>query len=93
MRIPVTERIAGTTLRATWISSGTAVSSIYSILRDSEEAIVNTATPVDSGNGHFFAIHPIPTSAGWYVNEWVAIVAANTYIDRQFVRSIRPEVD
>jgi hypothetical protein len=93
MRIPVTEVIGGTTLRATWISSGTTVSSVYSTLLSGSESIVNTATPVDSGDGHFFAIHPIPTTPGWYVNEWIALIAANTYVDRQFIRAIRPEVD
>jgi hypothetical protein len=93
MRIPVTEHIAGTTLRFTWISSGTTVGGITSILRDKSETIVNTATPVDSGNGFWFAIHSIPNSAGWYVNEWLASIASNTYANRQFVRAIRPEVD
>lgn len=93
MRIPVTEIIAGTTLRTTWISSGTTASGITSILRDKDDAVVNTATPVDSGSGFWFAVHAIPNTAGWYVNEWRAIVAANTYVNRQFIRAVRPEVD
>jgi hypothetical protein len=93
MRLQVTDVIGGTTLRATWISSGTSVDSIYSHLLSNSETVVNTATPVSSGDGHYFALHPIPTTPGWYVNEWIALIAANTYVNRQFVRAIRPEVD
>lgn len=93
MKIQVHELLSGTTLRATWISSGTSVSSIYSTLLDKSETIVNTATPTSSGDGHYYAVHAIPNSAGWYVNEWRAIIATNTYVDRQFVKAFRPEVD
>lgn len=93
MRIPVTELIAGTTLRATWVSSGTTPSGITSILRDRSETIVNTATPVDSGNGLWYAVHPLPNTPGWFVNEWRSVMASNTYSDRQFIKAIYPEVD
>jgi hypothetical protein len=93
MRIPITEIIAGTTIRTTWISSGTTASGMTSILRDKVDAVVNTATPVDSGNGFWFAVHPIPNTRDWYVNEWFAIIAANTYTNRQFIKAIKPEVD
>lgn len=93
MRIPVHELIAGTTLRATWTSSGTTASAITSILRDRGEAVVNTATVVDSGGGLYYALHNLPNTPGWYVNEWWAVIATNTYCDRQFIKAIYPEVD
>lgn len=93
MRIPITEHIAGTTVRVTWISSGAAPTGMASMLRDRADAVVNTATAVDSGNGFWYALHTLPNTNGWYVNEWQAVIAANTYISRQFIRAIRPEVD
>ena len=93
MKIQIHELLSGTTLRGTWISSGTVVTSIYSTLLDRSETVVNTAVPVSSGDGHYYAAHAVPNSAGWYVNEWRAIISANTYVNRQFVRAFKPEVD
>lgn len=93
MRIQVQETLSGTTLRVTWVSSGTTVSSIYSTLLDKAETVVNTATPTSSGGGLWYAIHPIPNSNGWYVNEWQAIINANTYVNRQYIKATKPEVD
>lgn len=93
MRISVTELIAGTTLRATWASSGTTPSAMQSLLIDRGETIVSTASPVDSGNGHWYAVHRVPTTPGWYINEWRSVILTNTYTDRQFIKSVWPEVD
>ena len=93
MRIPTVEVIAGTTLRATWVNSGITPTSIGSALITGSETLVNSIPGVSSGNGFYFALNPIPTSGGWYINEWIAIIGSNTYVDRQLVRSIRLEVD
>lgn len=87
------ERIAGTTIRPFWISSGTAVSSAFSTLYDRSENVVNTAIVVDSGNGHLFAIHQLPNSRSWYVQEWRVHVQGFDYVDRQFIRTSKGEVD
>lgn len=92
MKIKTTEIIAGTTFRATFVSSGTTVSANGSSLYDRSETLVSSVAAVDSGGGFWFAIHPVNTP-GWYVNEWVSVIAANTYVYRQFIRAIRPEVD
>ena len=95
MRIPVVEVIAGTTLRATYVSSGMTVSPLGSALLSGSETVVNSVVAVSSGNGHYFALHTVPTSssAGWYVNEWIGVIASNTYVDRQLVRVHRLEVE
>ena len=93
MRIPVVDVIAGTTLRATWVGSGMVPTLITSALRTGSETVVSSVAAVASGNGFYFALHPIPTSGGWYINEWIAILASNTYVDRQLVRTTRLEVD
>jgi len=93
MRIPVVDVIAGTTLRATWINSGTTPSAITSALRTGSETIISSVSAISSGNGFYFALHGLPTSGGWFINEWIAIIASNTYVDRQLVRTTRLEVD
>lgn len=93
MRIPTVEVIAGTTLRSTWVSSGIIPSQITSALRTGSETVVASVTATSSGNGFHFALLPIPTGGGWYINEWIAIIASNTYVDRQLVRATRLEAD
>lgn len=93
MRIQSVECIAGTTIRLTWVSSGVAPDTIRSVLLSGSETMVSSLGATNSGNGHFYALHPIPTSGGWYVNEWVAVVGVNTYVNRQLVRSMRLEAE
>ncbi len=93
MKIEVHERLAGTTIMPTWVNSGQSPSSIISILRDASDAVVNTATPVSSGNGFYFSVHALPSSPNvWYVQEWLAIISANTYRDRQYINALGLEV-
>lgn len=89
----VVERVAGTTLKVTWINSGVVPGTICSTLRDRDEALVNSTAATNSGGGFYYALHGLPNSACWLVNEWIAVIGANTYVDRQFVRVLKPEVD
>jgi len=93
MRIPKVEVIAGTTLRATWVNSGVIPSSLTSALLTGSETCISSVAAISSGDGHFFALHEIPTSGGWYINQWIGIIASNTYRDRQLVQAHRLEVD
>lgn len=93
MRINTVEVIAGTTIRTTWVSSGVAASPICSALLTGSETVVHSVAAVDSGNGHYYAVHPVPSSGGWYVNRWLASIGVNTYENRQLVRAQRLEVD
>ena len=89
--IPIVDVVAGTTLKATWINSGVTPSSLSSALLDAGDAVVNSATPVSSGNGHYFAVHFVPTSQPWYVNRWINFTEGNTYQHRQLVRAHKLE--
>lgn len=93
MRIPTVDVIAGTTLRATWVNSGITPTALSSALVSGSETVVHSVAAVSSGNGHYFALNPVPAAAGWYVNEWIGVIASNTYIDRQLVRVHRLEAE
>lgn len=93
--IKVVEVVGGTTLKSTWTNSGVTPSSLSSALLDQNELVVNTYNALtlgNSGNGHYFAVHFIPTSDDFYVNRWVGFIDANTYQHRQLVRSHKLEV-
>ncbi len=92
MRLKSTEIIAGTTVRTTFVSSGTTVSTNASALFDSTETLVDSVSAISSGAGFWYVIHLV-TTPGWYVNQWTSVIEANTYIHRQFIRAILPEVD
>lgn len=92
MKIPITERIAGTTIRTTMVSSGAVGATVSSALFDKNESLINSVAGVASGNGFYYAIHTLPKTPAWYANEWIAIINTNTYVDRQFIRGVHPEV-
>lgn len=93
MRIPVYEDIAGNTIRLTWCSSGVVAGAISSSLLSGSETLISSVAAVDSGNGFYYALHGLPTSGGWYINQWLAQIGVNTYVNRQLVKAHRLEVD
>jgi hypothetical protein len=93
LKFPIIERIAGTTLKTTFLSPGATANPISSTLLSGSGTLVNSVTAVDSGGGHYYALHLLPTTPGWYTNVWWATIDARTYTDRQFVRARLPEVD
>ena len=93
LRINVIEKVAGTTIRTTLISSGATISPCVSTLRTGSETLASSVTATASGDGHYYAVHLLPSTPAWYVNEWIGVINANTYIERQFIRSRAPEVD
>ena len=86
------------TVRATWVSSGTAVNcGISAALITSSgdpptEVLVSSDTATDSGNGHYFRDITLPNTAGWYLVEWRATVDGATFKDRDRFRVITGEV-
>lgn len=94
MRVNIIEKIAGTTIKVTWVNSGVTVSPLSSALLDRNEALVHSIAASSSGDGFYYALHPLPTSPGqWYVNQWIGVINANTFKERQLVKAIFPEVD
>jgi hypothetical protein len=93
VRIPVLDAIAGTTLKATFASSGSTIGQIDMCLLDNNESVVSSVTPVSSGNGFYYAPLYVPTSLPWYVLRSRAIIGVNTYINRALVRVYQLQVD
>jgi hypothetical protein len=93
MRPAVIEKLAGTTLFVTFVNTGATASPISSAVLDKNETLVNSVAATSSGNGMYYATHLMPGSAQWLVNEWKAVIAPNTYVERQFVRVFKMETD
>lgn len=93
MRTLVHERIAGSTLRVTWVNTGVTPTLLTAALRDRNDAVVSSLTAISSGNGAYYAVLPLPNTPGWWVNEWIAVINANTYVDRQWIKTYVGDVD
>ena len=83
----------GSTVKFTWVSSGSSPTFIASTILDGNEVLVSSVTATDSTNGQYYANHPVPSTPGYYVNGWVAQISVNTYLSRQRFQVIRTEVD
>lgn len=91
--INVIRTIGGTTLKPTWVNSGVTPTSLSSALLDASENLVNSIAATSSLNGFFYALHAVPNTRAWFVNEWIAVVGVNTYVSRQFINAQKLEVD
>jgi len=80
------------TVKFTWVSSGASPTFIASTIVDKTETLVSSVTATDSGNGHYYANHPVPNTPGFYVNKWIGQISVNTYLSAQRFRVIRTEV-
>jgi hypothetical protein len=87
------EVIAGATIKLTWVSSGAVPSTIACTIRNRAEALITSMAATASGDGHYYAMLPHPNSGQWVVNEWIAVINANTYVDRQYGKVLTMEVD
>lgn len=83
----------GSTIRTTWVNSGTTATQIYSALLDRNGALVSSMSQVASGDGHYYADLALPTTPGNYLNKQSGVIDANTYVRWQIVKLIAPEVD
>lgn len=85
--------LIGDTIKFTWVSSGVVPSSIYAAIFDGNESLVNSASMVSSGNGHFYSLYTVSDSAGFYVSEMKAIVNSKPYKKRVRFQAVLEEVD
>jgi hypothetical protein len=78
----------GSAFRATWINSGVTPTSIQYRVLSGSETVVSTYAGQSSGNGHFYVDASVD-SPGLWQSQWVAVIAANTYVSPE-VLSVFP---
>lgn len=89
----VKNTLGGSTIKLTWISSGTTADSIGYAVYNGSESVVDSGTLTSSGNGHYYANHQTPNTPGYYAVEFTAHVGANPYKNRTAYRVILEDVD
>lgn len=77
----------------TLINSGATVSPVSFQLLSGSETLISSVSGQSSGNGHYYGLHSLPSSEGWYIGQAIGVINANTYVVRQPVRARALEVD
>lgn len=92
-RLPVVYEFIGSTLRVTVVCSGATISPGESILITASETVLGSMGLISSGNGLYYADHPLPGFACHLANKVVGVISANTYVRYQLIEVQAPEVD
>ena len=92
-RLNIVHDFVGSTLRTTLVNSGATITPISSALINGSETLISSKAMTSSGNGFFYADLSLPNTPQWLVNEFIAVINANTYKKYQLINVVKPEVD
>lgn len=85
--------LSGDTRKVTWIASGNTATNISTAVRDREENVVTSLSMTSSGNGHYYSMVTMPTTAAFYAIELQAVISTKTYKRRIPFQIVLTEVD
>jgi len=86
------EALIGDTLQITWVSSGSTANPINYAVYNGSETLVDSASMTDSGNGHYYGLHTIPSSVGFYSVYTEATVSGKPYRRYTNYKAVKGEV-
>lgn len=85
-----------TTEKLSWVNSGVTPSQISFQLLRPDNVMVSSQAATSSGNGLYYAtMYHNPSSFGlsrWGIAQSIAVINANTYVDRMFFKFIATNV-
>ena len=86
--------LPGDTGKMTWVNSGATLDTPYAFVENNQGTIISSETVVDSGNGHYFALHTTAVgSDGFYVMELGGDIGGYPYKRRRRFEVTVFEVD
>lgn len=90
----VVKVLIGDTVKVTWINSGmTTIDSGHVAVYNGSETLVDSGPMTSSGNGHYYKLHTIPNTPGWYAVALTAVWSSNTYKRRTRYNAVIEDVD
>ena len=89
----IVKKLIGDTIQVTWVNSGQTPSPLTAAIYDGSDTIVDSASMVSSGNGHFYHLYTLPNTPGFYVAETLATLAGKPYKNRKTFKAVTGEVD
>lgn len=85
--------LIGDTVEVSWINSGITPSAIHYAAYNGSETLVDSAAMTSSGNGHYFGLHTVPNSAGFYVVYTIATISGKPFKRAEKYEAVTYEVD
>lgn len=85
--------LIGDTFAVSWINSGITPTAIHYAVYNGSETLVDSATMTSSGNGHYYGLHTVPNSPGFYVAQTLATIGGKPYKRREKYEAVTYEVD
>lgn len=85
--------LCGDTVKMKWVNSGVSPSAIIAAVYNGSGAIVDSAAMVSSGDGHYYHLHTIPDTPGYYVAQTIATVVGKPYKNRTPYRALLMDVN
>lgn len=85
--------LCGDTIKIRWVNSGVTPSAIIAAAYTGSETIVDSATMVSSGDGHYYHLHTIPNTPGYYVAQTLATISGKPYKNRTAYRAVLMDVN
>lgn len=85
--------LCGDTIKIRWINSGVTPTSLIVAAYTGSETIVDSATMISSGAGHYYHLHTIPNTPGYYVAQTLATISGKPYKNRTVYRAVLMDVN
>lgn len=89
----VQDFLCGNTFKITWINTGVTPTTIVAATYTGSETIIDSGTMTSSGNGHYFYLHTVPNTPGYYVTESIATISGKQYKNRTKYRAVITDVN
>lgn len=85
--------LCGDTIKVRWINSGVTPTALIAAAYTGSETIVDSAAMVSSGDGHYYHLHTIPNTPGYYVAQTLATISGKPYKNRTPYRAVLMDVN
>lgn len=89
----IKSHLIGDTIQITMVNSGVTPSSAIASVFDENETLIDSASMVSSGNGHYYHDHTVSNSLGYYVAETLSTINSKPYKNRVKFKAVTGEVD
>ena len=85
--------LCGDTIKLRWINSGVTPTTLIAAAYTGSETIVDSAAMVSSGDGHYYHLHTVPNTPGYYVAQTLATISGKPYKNRTAYRAVLMDVN
>ncbi len=89
----VQDFLCGDTIKIRWINSGVTPASLSATAYNGSEVLVDSGAMTSSGDGHYYYLHTVPNTPGYYVTQTLATISGKPYKNRTKYRAVLEDVN